>query len=76
MYLFWFFEFVFNVLILEPLRILGSVFNSVVLAFSALGRLISVFPSWLSVAFMSLISIAVLFRVSQFIPTIGGASNN
>ncbi len=37
--------------------------------------LVSSLPGWLSIPFGSLILIAVLFRVSQFIPTIGGASS-
>ncbi len=37
--------------------------------------LIDTFPLWLSVPFGALLSIAVLFRLSQFIPSLGGASN-
>lgn len=75
MYLVWFVEFLFN-LFLQPLRILSSIFDCVITAIDSIFSLISLFPLWLSVPFTVLISIAVIFRISQFIPTIGGASNN
>lgn len=74
MYLFDFFRFLYSIF-LELLdffdkigQLIGNVFNS-------LGGVITAFPLWLSVPFFALLSIAILFRISQFIPTIGGASN-
>lgn len=51
-----------------------SIFDSVLSAVVHLLTLVSVLPLWISVPFTILLQIAVLFRVSQFIPTIGGAS--
>lgn len=75
MYLVWFVEFLFN-LLFQPLRILGAIFDCVITAIDSIFTLIALFPLWLSIPFTALISIAVIFRISQFIPTIGGASNN
>ena len=74
MYLFDFARYVFSIFqngldFLEKIgQLLGNVFNS-------LGGVITAFPLWLSIPFFALLSIAIVFRISQFIPTIGGASN-
>lgn len=73
MYLFWFAEFIFKTLT-EPLIFAGKVFVSLLDIAQSLFTLVDVFPAWLSIPFTCLISIAILFRVSQFIPTIGGVS--
>lgn len=75
MYLFWFVEFLFE-LLMQPFRILESIFTFVLVVFDSVLTLVTVFPNWLSIPFIALISIAIIFRVSQFIPTIGGASNS
>lgn len=75
MYLVWFVEFLFN-LLFQPIRIFGAVINCIITALDSVITLIFLFPAWLSYPFMALVSIAVIFRISQFIPTIGGASNN
>lgn len=41
---------------------------------TSLYHLVTALPLWITVPFYALLVIAVLFRVSQFIPTIGGAS--
>ena len=50
-------------------------FNCVLDIVSSLVEMVRAFPLWLSVPFGVLLAIAILFRVSQFVPTIGGASN-
>ena len=50
-------------------------FNCVLDIVSSLVEMVQAFPLWLSVPFGVLLAIAILFRVSQFVPTIGGASN-
>lgn len=74
MYLYCFFEFIFNTLIIEPLLFAGEIMSLVFDVIENLGTLIGAFPNWLSVPFGCLLAIAVLFRVSQFIPSLGGAS--
>lgn len=74
MYLFWFVEFIFNTLIVEPFQFAGEFILLVVDVIENLGILIAAFPNWLSVPFGALLTIAVIFRVSQFIPSLGGAS--
>lgn len=75
-YLFWFVEFVYNILIVEPLRVGAAIFDCIVNTVESFSELLSVLPPWLSSVFYTLFAIAVLFRVSQFIPTLGGASTN
>lgn len=73
MYLVDFIKFIFEILceigdfIVDITKALFDIFES-------LWTMIQAFPAWLSVPFGILLVIAVLFRVSQFIPTIGGAS--
>ncbi len=73
MYLFDFFGFIFNELVLV-LKFAVSVFLTVQSVITHLTTLVSALPLWLSVPFGALLAIAIVFRVSQFIPTIGGAS--
>ena len=73
MYVFWFFEFLFEVLS-TPYRLFAEIIPLLLDTAESILTFISVFPIWLSVPFYVLICIAILFRVSQFIPTIGGAS--
>lgn len=74
MYLFDFFKFIYETLIVEPFSLLFSIGKLIVDVAHSLITLVGAFPLWLSTPFIVLIGIAVLFRVSQFIPTIGGAS--
>ena len=73
MYLFDFFGFLFHELsvLLTFAVIIGTTTVSV---FQHLVTLVQSFPLWLSGPFIGLLSIAIIFRVSQFVPTIGGAS--
>lgn len=73
MYLIDFFGFIFSELG-QLLHFAVLIFESVSSAVVHVFTLVSVLPIWISVPFTILIEIAVLFRVSQFIPTIGGAS--
>lgn len=73
MYIFDFLSFIWNCL-LEILTFLGNIFTSAFSAFEHILALIGALPLWISVPFAILIDIALIFRVSQFIPTIGGAS--
>ena len=73
MYVFWFFEFLFDTL-MQPIRVGGEIISLVVEAAESVFNVFGVLPYWLYLPFNVLICIAVLFRVSQFIPTIGGAS--
>lgn len=75
MYVYWFLEFVFNTIIVEPFQFAGEFIMLVIDVIENLGVLIGAFPLWLSVPFGALLTIAVLFRVSQFIPSLGGASS-
>lgn len=75
MYVFWFLEFIWQTVIVEPFQFAGEFILLVIDVIENLGTLISAFPNWLSVPFGCLLVIAVLFRVSQFIPSLGGASN-
>ena len=73
MYIVWFSEWLFTTLA-KPFVFLAGVTE---LSFDILESVLNVFgvlPYWLYLPFNALISIAILFRVSQFIPTIGGAS--
>lgn len=74
MYVVDFFKFIFNVLT-EAADFIMQFFNCVLDIVSSLNEMIQAFPLWLSVPFGVLLAIAILFRVSQFVPTIGGASN-
>lgn len=73
MYLIDFFNFIFSE-IGQILHFAVSIFESVSSTIVHVFTLVSVLPLWISVPFTILIQIAMLFRVSQFIPTIGGAS--
>ena len=72
MYLFDFVRYVFGIL-QDGMNFLSDVGGLALNVCNSFLNLVSAFPLWLSIPFTTLISIAVLFRVSQFIPTIGGA---
>lgn len=72
MYLFDFFRFLFDILV-TGLKFLYNILLILLDIVEALFTLVGAFPVWLSVPFIVLLAIAILFRVSQFIPTIGGA---
>ena len=74
MYIVDFLKFIFNTLT-EASDFIMQFFNCVLDIVSSLIEMVQAFPLWLSVPFGVLLAIAVLFRVSQFVPTIGGASN-
>lgn len=73
MYFFWFLEFLFNLLI-EPLKVGLKIGEVIIEVTNSLFNFLGYLPAWINIPFTVLISIAVLFRVSQFVPTIGGAS--
>lgn len=73
-YLFDFFTFVYQTFVVEPFDLLKTIGGLLVDVVQSLFTLLTAFPLWLSTPFIVLISISVVFRVSQFIPTIGGAS--
>lgn len=73
MYLFDFFGYLFQQLT-SIIEFAVSIFSS---AYSFVGHvmtLVDSLPAWLSLPFAALLLMAVIFRVTQFIPTIGGAS--
>lgn len=72
MYIRWFVEFLFEV-ITQPFRVGAEIIGLVIDVADSLFDFLGVLPAWLFVPFYMLIAIAVLFRVSQFVPTIGGA---
>ena len=74
MYIVDFLKFIFNILT-EADKFIMQFFNCVLDIVSSLSEMVKAFPLWLSVPFGVLLAIAILFRVSQFVPTIGGASN-
>ena len=74
MYIVDFLKFIFDTLT-EASDFIMQFFNCVLDIVSSLNEMIQAFPLWLSVPFAVLLAIAILFRVSQFVPTIGGASN-
>ena len=74
MYIVDFLKFIFNTLT-EASDFIMQFFSCVLDIVSSLNEMIQSFPLWLSVPFGVLLAIAILFRVSQFVPTIGGASN-
>lgn len=74
MYIRWFVEFVFD-MITAPFEIGAALLDLIVDLISGLIRLIDVLPVWIEVPFYLLLAMAVLFRISQFIPGIGGASD-
>lgn len=74
MYIVDFLKFIFNTLT-EASDFIMQFFNCVLDIVSSLAEMVQAFPLWLSVPFGVLLAIAILFRVSQFVPTIGGASN-
>ena len=74
-YIKWFFEYIYEILIVGPFEIASAIGNCIGTVFECLIDIITAFPIWLYVPFSALLSIAVLFRLSQFIPTIGGASD-
>lgn len=73
MYLFDFVSFLFDVLS-EGLSFLGQIGDIGINCANSLLNVVGCLPQWVAMPFFSLIAIAVLFRVSQFVPTIGGAS--
>lgn len=75
MYFLWFIEFVFNTLIVEPITFAVEFVGIIIDCAKSVITLVGVFPEWLSIPFIAILSIAVLFRVSQFIPSLGGASS-
>lgn len=74
MYVRWFIEWAFE-FIASPFAFAFKFAQLVFELIESLANVFLAFPFWLSYPFYALLSIAVLFRVSQFIPTIGGASN-
>lgn len=72
MYLFDFVRYVFGIL-QDGMNFLNDVGGLALNVCNSFLNLITAFPLWISVPFGVLINIAILFRVSQFIPTIGGA---
>ena len=72
MYLFDFVRYVFGIL-QDGMNFLYDVGGLALNVCNSFLNLITAFPLWISVPFGVLINIAILFRVSQFIPTIGGA---
>lgn len=72
MYLFDFVKYVFSIL-QDGMNFLNDVGGLALNVCNSFLNLITAFPLWISVPFGVLINIAILFRVSQFIPTIGGA---
>lgn len=73
MYLFDFVAFLFDVLS-ESLSFLGEIGAIGINCANSLLNVVTALPLWIYMPFYALISIAILFRVSQFVPTIGGAS--
>lgn len=74
MYVWDFFGFLFHEL--SVLLTFGvTIATTAVSVVQHLVALVQAFPIWLSAPFIALISISIFFRVSQFIPTIGGASS-
>jgi hypothetical protein len=73
MYVVWFFEFLFE-FATQPLIFAYNVVGSFLDLGVNLGNLIFSFPQWLYIPLSCLLSISILFRVTQFIPLIGGAS--
>ena len=65
--------FLFDVLA-ESLNFLGEIGSIGINCANSLLNVVTALPAWIYMPFYALISIAILFRVSQFIPTIGGAS--
>lgn len=58
----------------ESLSFLGEIGSIGINCANSLLNVVTALPLWIYMPFYALISIAILFRVSQFIPTIGGAS--
>lgn len=73
MYVKWWFEYTFSD-VKDVFNFFGDLGDTIDNCVDSLFALIGAFPAWLVVPFTALISIAVLFRLSQFVPTIGGAS--
>lgn len=73
MYLWDFVNFLFDI-ISESYTFLGQIGDIGINCANSLINVVVSMPIWISYPFYALTSIAVLFRVSQFIPTIGGAS--
>lgn len=74
MYVWWGIEFLINTVIIEPLSFAMELVSLIIDVVGHLINLVGAFPLWLSVPFGCLLAIAVLFRISQFIPSLGGAS--
>lgn len=73
MYLKDFVVFIWNVLS-EGLDFLGQIGDIGINCANSLLNVVNCLPQWVALPFYCLIAIAILFRVSQFVPTIGGAS--
>lgn len=73
MYLFDFVSFLFDILS-ESFDFLGRIGSIGLNCANSLINVVTALPVWVAYPFYVLTAIAVLFRVSQFIPTIGGAS--
>lgn len=73
MYLFDFVKFLWQVLS-EGFEFLGQIGSIGLNCANSLLNVVNCLPGWVALPFFSLIAISVLFRVSQFIPTIGGAN--
>lgn len=72
MYLFDFARFVFGILH-DGMNFLNDIGQLALNVCNSFFNMLTAFPVWISVPFTVLISIHILFRISQFIPTIGGA---
>ena len=73
MYVKWYLEYLFSD-VTDVISFFGDLSDTIGNCVDSVFVLLTTFPLWLSVPFYSLVSIAVLFRLSQFVPTIGGAS--
>ena len=73
MYIVWYFDYLFSD-VTEVANFFFDIARTIDNCIDSVTALVNAFPLWLSVPFGALLSIAVLFRLSQFIPSLGGAS--
>lgn len=74
MYVVWYLEYLFSD-VKDVVSFFFDIASTIDNCVDSVTTLINTFPLWLSVPFGALLSIAILFRLSQFIPSLGGASN-
>ncbi len=74
MYVVWYLEYLFSD-VKDVVSFFFDIASTIDNCVDSVTALVDAFPLWLSVPFGALLSIAVLFRLSQFIPSLGGASN-